>query len=138
MGAPRPLSSGSTPDFTALRQHHPTIWVGGVDLLTDPTADGSLPVGQGVDVCVNAWINGVAHGESRQLRQASSPGLQSFREMRFGEPGLASIGAMRQSCRSRSTITWVDGSPVRRACARYSCHGIRRGTGEPNPGDRSG
>lgn len=72
MGAPRPLSSGSTPDFTALRQQHPTIWVGGVDLLTDPTADGSLPVGQGIDVCVNAWINGVAHGESRQLRQASS------------------------------------------------------------------
>jgi hypothetical protein len=38
------------------------LGVGGVDQLADLAADGLLPVGQGVDVGVDAWVGGVGHG----------------------------------------------------------------------------
>src|SRR5207302_9085547 len=40
------------------------LGVGGVDQVADLATDGRLPLGQGVDVRVDAGILGVAHGSS--------------------------------------------------------------------------
>ena len=38
------------------------LGVGGVDQIADLAADRLLPIGQGIDVGVNAWVGGVRHG----------------------------------------------------------------------------
>ncbi len=44
------------------------LGVGGMDQIADLAADILLPLRQGVDVAVNAWIGGIGHGDPHGVK----------------------------------------------------------------------
>jgi hypothetical protein len=51
------------------------LWVGGVEQIADLAADGLLPVGQGIDVGINAGVSGFDAGSTIVMEAAGGQRL---------------------------------------------------------------